>query len=102
NDEVCITLVEAMSKVAPSLPLVVMAVPNHEKYRALAADYGIQLWFETFVSRDYYQDGRLVPRNVPGSSNHEPTQIRSQARQMIGERSVTTLDGQVIPLHADT
>lgn len=102
NDEVFITLVEAMSKVAPSLPLVVMAVPNHEKYQALAADYGIQLWFEAFVDRAYDQDGRLVPRNVPGSSYHELDQIRRQARQMIEERSVTTLDGQVIPVHADT
>ncbi|ODQ01312.1 5-oxoprolinase subunit PxpA [Salinivibrio sp. SS2] len=102
SDEVFTTLVKAMSKAAPSLPLVVMAVPNYEKYQSLAADHGIQVMFEAFVDRAYDQDGRLVPRTVAGSSYHELSQIRRQARQMIEEKSVTTLDGQIIPIYANT
>ncbi|GHA09757.1 5-oxoprolinase subunit PxpA [Oceanisphaera arctica] len=102
DDEVFITLLEALKRVDPTLPLVVMAVPNHQKYQALANEHGITLWFEAFVDRAYDQDGRLVPRNVPGSSHHELEQIRQQARQMIEEGTITTLDGQTIFVHADT
>jgi 5-oxoprolinase (ATP-hydrolysing) subunit A len=102
DDQVFITLLEALKRVDPTLPLVVMAVPNHQKYQALAAEHGITLWFEAFVDRAYDQNGHLVPRNVPGSSHHELDKIRQQARQMIEESTVTTLDGQTISVHADT
>ncbi|OIN08067.1 5-oxoprolinase subunit PxpA [Oceanisphaera psychrotolerans] len=102
DDQVFVTLLEALKRVDPTLPLVVMAVPNHEKYRALAAEHGISLWFEAFVDRAYDRDGRLVPRHVPGSSYHELDNIRRQARQMIDAGTVTTLDGQTISVHADT
>ncbi|MBR9856783.1 MAG: 5-oxoprolinase subunit PxpA [Gammaproteobacteria bacterium] len=102
DDQVFVTLLEALQRLDPSLPLVVMAVPNHEKYQALAAEHGISLWFEAFVDRAYDQNGRLVARNVPGSSHHELDKICQQARQIIEQGTVTTLDGQTISVHADT
>ncbi|UTV29847.1 5-oxoprolinase subunit PxpA [Photobacterium atrarenae] len=102
DDQVFTTLLAALHRYDASLPLVVMAVPNHDHYQAMADKYGIELWFEAFVDRAYDTDGRLMPRSEPGSSYHELTQIRRQATQLIEHGSVTTLEGEVIPVRADT
>ncbi|UXI04319.1 5-oxoprolinase subunit PxpA [Photobacterium sp. TY1-4] len=102
DDQVFTTLLAALHRYDASLPLVVMAVPNHDHYQAMADEYGIELWFEAFVDRAYGSDGRLMPRSEPGSSYHELAQIRRQAAQLIEHGSVTTLAGEVIPVRADT
>ncbi|MBF8999069.1 5-oxoprolinase subunit PxpA [Vibrio nitrifigilis] len=102
DDELFETLLKTMKSAAPELSLVVMAVPNHQQYQATAEKYGITLWFEAFVDRAYGEDGRLVPRSVPGSAYADLDTIGAQAQSLIEHQQVTTLSGTVIPVRADT
>ncbi|PSW11398.1 LamB/YcsF family protein [Photobacterium sanctipauli] len=102
DDGVFQALLSGLKQYNPDLPLVVMAVPDHARYQDLAATYGIQLWFEAFVDRAYDDDGRLTPRTAAGSSHTSLEKIEQQAVQLIEERSVTTLTGNKVAIHADT
>ncbi|SJL82588.1 5-oxoprolinase subunit PxpA [Vibrio palustris] len=102
DDTVFITLLKAMQQAAPSLPLVCMAVPNHDQYQQQAHQYGIKLWFEAFVDRAYADDGRLVPRKEPGSTYNDIDAIQAQALSLIHHNQVTTLTGHTVDVYADT
>ncbi|MBD1569823.1 5-oxoprolinase subunit PxpA [Aliivibrio sp. S10_S31] len=102
NDVILQTLLEALKRYDVTLPLVIMAVPDHQRYVDMANEYGITLWFEAFVDRAYDEQGRLVPRSIPGSSHHSDEAIQKQANQLIDEGCVTTLNGDIIKIHADT
>lgn len=102
DDHVFEVLLRAMKQTTPSLPLICMAVPNQQKYQQKAKQYGIQLWFEAFVDRAYDANGRLVARNIVGSTYHDLDTIRNQALSLINHRQVTTLTGEILPIQADT
>lgn len=102
DDAILETLLLALQRYDVTLPLVIMAVPDHARYQTLADKFGITLWFEAFVDRAYDEEGRLVPRNVPNSSHHTNEAIQRQADQLIDQGSVTTLTGKKIRIHADT
>jgi UPF0271 protein len=102
DDEVFRALLQALHSYDATLPLVVMAVPDHHRYSEMAKSYGIELWFEAFVDRAYDDNGRLTPRSVAGSSYKTIEEIEKQAQQIIEEQSVTTLAGKKVAIHADT
>ncbi len=102
DDAILETLLDALQRYDVTLPLVIMAVPDHARYQTLADKFGITLWFEAFVDRAYDEEGRLVPRNVLNSSHHTNEAIQRQADQLIDQGSVTTLTGKKIRIHADT
>lgn len=70
DDAVMCSLLKALSRFSPQLPLVVMAVPEREHYLELASGYGVELLFEAFVDRVYADDGRLTPRTL--QDHHTP------------------------------
>ncbi|WP_295890695.1 5-oxoprolinase subunit PxpA [uncultured Vibrio sp.] len=102
DDAIFETLLAALSDYDSGLPLVVMAVPDYQRYNEMASTYGIELWFEAFVDRAYDDDGRLTPRSMEGSKHTKLEQIEQQAIQLITEGSVTTLSGNVVSIRADT
>ena len=57
---------------------------------------------EAFVDRAYQADGSLVPRSQPGAVLQDSGQAIAQALDIVMRQQVTTVDGQVIPLQADT
>ncbi|USD61675.1 5-oxoprolinase subunit PxpA [Vibrio sp. SCSIO 43140] len=102
DDAVMCSLLKALSRFNPQLPLVVMAVPERDHYLELASDYGVELFFEAFVDRVYADDGRLTPRTLQGSSHTSIETIKSQAIQLIENQSVTSISGKTLPVVADT
>ncbi|MCE9678445.1 5-oxoprolinase subunit PxpA [Shewanella sp. AS1] len=102
NTQVFHSILLAMQQYDASLPLVVMAVPDHQHYQRLAAEQGISLWFEAFVDRAYDDDGRLTPRSISGSCHNTLEKIEAQALQLITDQSVTTLSGKKMAIKADT
>ncbi len=102
DDHVFTILLRAMERCADSLPLVIMGVPNADKYVQMANDYGITLLFEAFVDRAYDDDGRLVPRHVTGSTYHDLDTIRRQAIELMRNQRVMTLSGNFLNIHAHT
>jgi len=92
----------AVRNYAPHCPLVVMATPDADEVLALAADAGINVWFEAFSDRAYSDEGRLVKRSVKNAVHDTPEAIERQVTQIITEGSVTSISGKRIPIKADT
>lgn len=67
-----------------------------------AAIMGLSTASEVFADRTYQDDGSLTPRTLPGALITDAEQMLKQVDQIVKERTVTTLNGTIIPLHADT
>jgi UPF0271 protein len=62
---------------------------------------GLTLVQEAFADRAYRSDGTLVPRTQPGAMIESPQHVRQQLRAIL-KGYVTSIDGQRVPLHADS
>ena len=102
DDSVIRALMQSLAAYDNSLPLVLMAVPDFQRYQTMADEYGLSLLFEAFVDRAYDESARLLPRSVPDSCYHQWQDIQNQADQLVDKGSITTLSGQVVAIHADT
>ncbi|EGN75074.1 uncharacterized lactam utilization protein B-like protein [Idiomarina sp. A28L] len=102
NDATFKAILRAVQAFDSSLPLVILAQENVEHWQALAAKFGVKLWFEAFADRAYTDSGALVPRSEPGAVIHDATAMLSQALQLARSGSVTSLAGKVIQLDVDT
>ncbi len=102
SDTVFLALVEAMAEAKIGVPLMILATQNNPRYQQMAASKGVDLLFEAFADRAYNANGQLLARSVSGSVYHDPQQIINQVLQLVEKGTVTTLDGQHIPLQADT
>ena len=67
-----------------------------------ASILGLATASEVFADRSYQEDGSLTPRSVPGAMITDTATMLAQVQQIINEGTVTSLQGQIIPLHADT
>ncbi|NVK02362.1 MAG: 5-oxoprolinase subunit PxpA [Oceanospirillaceae bacterium] len=92
----------AISDYDTSLPLVVMAAPDHQRRSDIAAEYGLKLLFEAFSDRAYDSHGRLASRTLPGAVYQNNEEIERQVRAIVERSCVITLDGDEIPVKADT
>lgn len=63
---------------------------------------GLQTAQEAFADRTYQENGTLTPRHHPNSLITDSDQAVQQVLQMLQKQSVTTINGQVIPIQADT
>jgi UPF0271 protein len=68
-----------------------------------AADrHGLDFIAEAFIDRAYEADGTLVSRSEPAAVHSELSVISAQAVGLAKEGRVTTRNGDVIDVHADT
>ncbi|NSL87643.1 LamB/YcsF family protein [Chitinophaga sp. Mgbs1] len=67
-----------------------------------AAAAGLHTVSEVFADRTYQPDGSLTPRTQPGAMIENETQAIQQVLQMVTHQEVTTLQGTVVPLTAQT
>lgn len=63
---------------------------------------GLKTANEVFADRTYQPDGTLTPRTHPHALIEKATDVVNQVEQMVKERCVTTLSGEVMPIQADT
>lgn len=83
------------------LALVIQATPDFAQHQTIAAEFGVVLRFEAFADRAYTAEGRLVPRSQPGAVlGHEA--MLKQAQQLHRDGTITSIDGSVLRIHADT
>ncbi|MDF3918703.1 LamB/YcsF family protein [Salinicola salarius] len=93
---------QAVVRYDRELPLLVMSTANPEPVRALAAEMGVTLWFETFADRAYDAKGHLVSRRLPGAVHHDRGAIVDQAVALAKGEPLTASDGSELRLPADT
>lgn len=67
-----------------------------------AHEQGLRFAREGFADRAYNRDGTLRPRREPGAVIANPRRAAAQALQMVRARSVTTPEGETLPLVVDT
>lgn len=84
------------------LKLMLLATPRADQHRAEAERLGLAgLLFEAFADRCYDDDGSLLSRRKPGAV-HDRESTLTQVRQLLHDRSVTSVSGHRLPLEADT
>jgi UPF0271 protein len=67
-----------------------------------AAAVGLRVAAEGFGDRAYEPDGHLVSRQRPHAVIHDPASVVSRVVQMVKDRTVTAVDGTLIPLMVET
>lgn len=102
SDAIFKALIEALAKYDATLPFMVMAVPDYQRYQEMARQHKVTLLFEAFVDRTYQQDGRLTPRSQPGACHRDLQSICKQAIRLVEQQSVLSIDNVEVPIKADT
>lgn len=85
-----------------NVPLMIMATANNQDFLDIADLYDVPLLFEAFADRTYQGNGRLMPRNEAGAVLTKEEDIINQVKQIVRYGKVTSADGFVIPMEADT
>lgn len=67
-----------------------------------AAEMGLRTASEVFADRTYQEDGSLTPRSKPNALIENEADALAQVIQMVTKQEVTTLNGKVVPLRAET
>lgn len=81
--------------------MILVGLAGSELPRAgLAA--GLRVVHEAFSDRRYMVDGNLAPRNLPDAVIDKPAEAVEQARSIVLDGHVNTLDGKQLALQADS
>ncbi len=68
----------------------------------VAMEHGLIVAEEVFADRAYLPNGRLAPRELEGSILISKEERMEQARQLVVDQAVRTVDGSCLELAADT
>lgn len=81
--------------------LILFGPPDSELLSAGRAA-GLRVAAEGFADRAYEPDGTLVPRSKPGAVLDDIDAIVARAIRIATERTVTAVDGSIVPLEVQT
>lgn len=96
-------LADIVGRVASELPGDVCLVgPPGSELECAAAGNDLKFFAEAFVDRAYQPDGRLVSRTEAGAVYEDIDQMMEQALSLAMHNTVSTRDGTIIPVPADT
>jgi UPF0271 protein len=96
---VAATVARAVGRVSADLVLVGLA---GSAMLTAAADAGLASAAEAFADRAYEADGTLRSRRLPGAVLASPEVAAAQALSIVRDGCVTSHDGQVVAVRADT
>ncbi|MDE1221811.1 5-oxoprolinase subunit PxpA [Vibrio aestuarianus] len=85
-----------------NVPLMILASSNNQDYLDVADHYDVPLLFEAFADRTYLANGMLTPRTQTNAVLSNEEAIINQIKQIVHYSKVTSADGFVIPIEADT
>lgn len=91
----------SVKALCPQAYVLAMAGAAGDKLTSLAEGMGLQVKREAFPERAYTPEGRLAPRDWPGSSIHDPQEAAQRALHM-AQGWVEATDGSRLSLGADT
>lgn len=101
KEEVREAILVALSSYYRPLTLMLQATPDIEKHRAQAKRYNVEILSEAFADRCYDDDGKLLSRTKAGSV-HNKEKMLAQVKQLKEQGAVTTINGKILPLIADS
>ncbi|NAX21757.1 5-oxoprolinase subunit PxpA [Vibrio sp. V39_P1S14PM300] len=85
-----------------NVPLMILATSDSQAFFDIADKYEVPLLFEAFADRAYLGNGSLCPRSESGAVLTREEDIINQVRQIARYAKVTSKDGFVVPIEADT
>lgn len=91
----------ALNRYYRPLKLMIQATPDIEKHRIEAEKFNIEILSEAFADRCYDDNGSLLSRNQTGAV-HCKDKMLAQVKQLKEQGSVTSINGKVINLNADS
>lgn len=92
-------VIAAVRAYDPDLP--VLGLPG-SAFLTRAAQAGLRTVAEAFADRAYTPEGHLVPRTEPGAVLSDPDQIAARMVRLVGEGTVTAIDGSTVAVTAET
>jgi len=99
DEEIAKAVAEAIYQFDDELILVGLAGSNWLK---AGQQVGLRVASEVFADRALNPDGSLVPRSQPGAVISEPEEVIDASLRMIIEGKAMALNGEEIPIRADT
>ncbi|WP_114325466.1 5-oxoprolinase subunit PxpA [Candidatus Colwellia aromaticivorans] len=101
NKNVREAILNALSKYHKPLKLMLQATPQIEQHKTEAKTFGIDILSEAFADRCYADDGKLLSRSKVGAV-HNKDMMLAQVKQLKEQGCVTTVNGNVLVLNADS
>lgn len=90
-------------------PELIISTTAGNAVERCAHELGMTVACTLLADRAYHADGMLVSRLKPGAVIHDPQQVRARVRQWLQEGTLTSIEGERIPmpissilLHGDT
>jgi UPF0271 protein len=99
NSGIARLVMVAIRETTPSASLIALAGSRLADW---ARKSGLVVREEFFVDRGYTADGRLLSRQLPGSLITSASILGDRVRQWLENRTVTTTDGHVLTITAET
>lgn len=99
HDEQAAAVVEAVRDYDPTLPL--LGLPGGLAER-LARENGLPTVAEAFADRGYTPSGLLVPRGEPGAVLTDPDEVAARVVTLALSGRVSTLDGSLVAVRAES
>ena len=99
DPQVAATIAGEVAAIDPGLKLYALA---GSELVAAGRRAGLTVVEEVFAERAYQRDGRLVARAMPGAVLDTLEAAVAQTLQMLGEGTVTSIDGHVVPIRPQT
>ena len=81
---------------------LIFVAPAGSALERAGLEAGLSVAREAFADRSYSDDSTLVSRKVPGALISDPGVAAERALRMIRERTVSTIEGHLIPIQVDT
>lgn len=101
NERVREAILTALSNYYKPLKLMLQATPQIEQHRTEAEIFGIEILSEAFADRCYADDGKLLARSKAGAV-HNKDMMLAQVQQLKEQGTVTTVNGHILTLEADS
>jgi 5-oxoprolinase (ATP-hydrolysing) subunit A len=99
NARMATAIAEGVRAVDPGLRFFAIAGSALE---TAASRAGLPVIREAFADRAYLADGSLVPRSRPGAVIEDRDLVADRMHRLVTEGVVETIDGELIPMEADT
>jgi 5-oxoprolinase (ATP-hydrolysing) subunit A len=68
----------------------------------MAREMGLKIVRVAFADRAYDRKKRLVSRKTPGSVIHDLKQVEKRIEQLVNEGTITTIEGETLPIGFDS
>jgi len=92
-------ILESIQEVDPGLLYITL---EGTYLSGLAKEMGVRIVRTAFADRAYDRKRRLVSRKIPGSVIHDMKRVEERIEQLVTTGTLTTMEGETLPLEFDS